>query len=455
MRVARSPFAITWSLRDEGYPEAFLIFNSAESKTLISTAAILGELREGRSIELGHDPPESLQTLLDHGVLVPEERDLFGEYLDRFEVARRKSSHLFPVITVTTACNLRCLYCYEAGIKPRTMDPDTVEATLRWLDERAAHPYVRHLSPTLFGGEPMLVVGHLERMLDGIGAIRERHGLGGETMMSSNGLLLDRTTARRLADRGLRTVQISLDGPEEIHDRRRIDARGHGHFRKILSIVEEIHDLLRVCVKVNLDAENLPALRSLFELLAERELTPHITVKLELVAPPPNPASARVSEQLLLQTEPSTADAYLDSFALARELGVRITRDTTHSTPCMAHVTDGVAIGPNGALYKCVSLVGRREFQVGHVSERGFRTESHRAQLDYSELIRECVDQRCAYLPVCMGGCPYEAWVLTGSARTFLCRRSYLERLYRGLLWNRSCARVHHLLGQGSFDSGR
>jgi MoaA/NifB/PqqE/SkfB family radical SAM enzyme len=123
--------------------------------------------------------------------------------------------------TITGACNLRCEMCTTRSEHPRHMAPDLFASVLR--DVRRAFP----LRPVvhLIGGEPLL---HPQIDL----LIREARRLGFPVAMTTNGFLLARK-APTLAD--LRQVTVSLDGPEEVHDRIRGVA---GSFRRA---VEGLH----------------------------------------------------------------------------------------------------------------------------------------------------------------------------------------------------------------------
>ena len=46
----------------------------------------------------------------------------------------------------------------------------------------------------------------------------------------TNGYLFDEATCQRLADHSVDAAQITLDGPPEVHDRRRPLASGQGTF---------------------------------------------------------------------------------------------------------------------------------------------------------------------------------------------------------------------------------
>lgn len=146
-------------------------------------------------------------------------------------------------IVLTSACNLRCSYCYENAKRNRRMEWGTLRAALDLLARSPA----RELSVVFLGGEPLL-----ERQLLGQAIEHLRRGRRGgrrvEVSLSTNGLLLDLEAVRFLARHRIRT-QLSFDGVRGAQDLRaagtfdlldallgRLRSDFPGFFRRRLSI---------------------------------------------------------------------------------------------------------------------------------------------------------------------------------------------------------------------------
>ncbi|MBU2500599.1 radical SAM protein [bacterium] len=132
------------------------------------------------------------------------------------------------VLTVTERCNLRCRYCLHGADLPwvrghgtRRMSLENASRAVTYYLDRcsgAGRPAV-----SLYGGEPLLEFDLVASIVEVIRA----HPRGRDALVSidTNGVTLD-ARARDLAVReGLR-LQVSLDGPAEIHDRHRREAVG-------------------------------------------------------------------------------------------------------------------------------------------------------------------------------------------------------------------------------------
>jgi sulfatase maturation enzyme AslB (radical SAM superfamily) len=140
---------------------------------------------------------------------------------------------LAVVFLISRRCNLECTYCnVDASPRVRTsLDPRRFEAWVRGLGELGDID----LGIQLHGGEPLMLDPSVELL-----ASIARNALipyptssMGTMGIVTNGILLDADRARSLLDAGLRVV-LSLDGPQQVHDRHRVTASGRGSHRQAM-----------------------------------------------------------------------------------------------------------------------------------------------------------------------------------------------------------------------------
>jgi uncharacterized protein len=93
-------------------------------------------------------------------------------------------------------------------------------------------------------------------------------------------------------------------------------------------------------------------------------------------------------------------------------------------TPCMADLDDAFTVHWDGALYKCLALIGRAEFAAGDVWSG---PRDHRAAYGGERWKAEAQCQACAYLPLCFGGCRHLRFQREGTPEGVECRRPFLE----------------------------
>jgi radical SAM protein with 4Fe4S-binding SPASM domain len=178
----------------------------------------------------------------------------------------------YPVIAevaLTYACNLTCAFCYAgcgtAGL-PEGWSEDRVmtdEEVCRVLD--VVRRDARCPSVSFTGGEPTLRAG-LPRL------VRHAKGLGLRVNLISNGQRLDDSRADALAEAGLDSAQLSLEGPTaEVHDAL---VGKPGAFRQLWAGLERLRDRgVRVHTNTTVGQKNAPHVEAVVDLVAERGLS--------------------------------------------------------------------------------------------------------------------------------------------------------------------------------------
>lgn len=113
-------------------------------------------------------------------------------------------------LELTARCNERCIHCgsscgeYQAEELP-------LEVYRRFLNEVRDDMTLEHKMLCITGGEPLL----RKDFFDIMGCA---HELGWRWGMTSNGTLIDDSTAKELERCGMGTISISIDGLEQTHD---------------------------------------------------------------------------------------------------------------------------------------------------------------------------------------------------------------------------------------------
>jgi radical SAM protein with 4Fe4S-binding SPASM domain len=157
---------------------------------------------------------------------------------------------------LTERCNLRCTHCYQGDTLPGEMSSSEVTAVLDEISDtfRAwEDAYGIPFSPSfnITGGEPF-VRTDLPHILDSIAKRRY------EIFLLTNGTLVNRGRATMLAGLGVKSVQVSIEGPDDIHD----SIRGEGSFGRAVDGIDHLLDAgLKVTVNVTLSRLNARCMR--------------------------------------------------------------------------------------------------------------------------------------------------------------------------------------------------
>jgi radical SAM protein with 4Fe4S-binding SPASM domain len=225
-------------------------------------AVLLKALLDGRGIsrildEVGEDP----ERISDVSLFLDEIRRFLEGDLEESNASSAVEVQPFDMrfsklpilseVAITYRCNLRCNFCYagcNCTTNPtgdnREMTGDEIREVLRKIYHEGKVPSV-----SFTGGEPTLR-GDLPEL------VRYAADLGMRINLITNGTLVDGQLAADLADAGLDSAQVSLEGvTDETHDRVTAVA---GSFDKSLAAVEHL-DRAGVLVHTNttINRENL------------------------------------------------------------------------------------------------------------------------------------------------------------------------------------------------------
>jgi radical SAM protein with 4Fe4S-binding SPASM domain len=158
-----------------------------------------------------------------------------------YSPAAKTKEKFVPLIVswnVTRKCNLKCSHCYINASPRESNDELNTEEAKRMIDQicEVSRPML-----VLSGGEPLLRKDIFE-------IIRYGTEKGLRMGMGSNGGLIDKATAKKLKDAGIKTVSVSLDSSiPERHD----EFRGVvGSWQKTIQAIKALREN-NILVQVN------------------------------------------------------------------------------------------------------------------------------------------------------------------------------------------------------------
>jgi uncharacterized protein len=167
----------------------------------------------------------------------------------------------------TYTCNLACPYCYQNGIKHKKelISKEVVDAFFSHLESQFAErkPFI-----TLFGGEALNGSKRQKEMID---YIVKKAAQGGYAISAvTNGYdLVDYLDILQQAE--VKEIQVTLDGPQAVHDLRRHTAGGQGTYGQIMNGLEEaIKRKIPINLRAVVDKSNFEDLVTLAEDLDQR-----------------------------------------------------------------------------------------------------------------------------------------------------------------------------------------
>lgn len=349
-----------------------------------------------------------LKSLVEGGFVVEDDVSELSIIKYQLLSSRFNTKVLALTIAATSDCNFRCIYCYEknsmkSGSK---MTDETKENLMKFIEEQL--DTTEQLSINWYGGEPLLVMDIIEDMSGRLIKLCEEKGVAYTAGIVTNGYLLSTEIARRLAVCKVTNMQITIDGPEEIHNKRRPLAGGQGTFKKILENVKDSKGFIdHISIRINTDKENVNETNKLIKDIKEMGVdSENVSFYLGLVE---SHNGCYLDEKCL--TAEAFSKKHLD---FMKENGIQLMNayPALVANFCGADLKNSFVVDSAGLLYKCWNDVGVAERAVGSVALQDAEdTRRYNDSLYYDYMLYDATEdvecRDCKFLPICMGGCPF------------------------------------------------
>lgn len=333
----------------------------------------------------------TIRQLFQYYFLVPADRDecVFYEGIIRLMRALyMKREYNAYTILPTLACNARCVYCYEEGMKQVSMDEATQQKTIDFILKTCRKDAPINLS--WFGGEPLLG----EKAIDRICSALTDHGVDYYSTMITNGSLLNESIVDKMCGLWkLKNIQVSMDGAESDYKKRKNYPLYFDTYHKVLNNVNLLASRnIRTFIRCNTDPENIPGMGQFIH-----ELSDHVENKKEVsvyFTPLFNVQGSIHSGEiwkkcLEIQKHAITAGFRYGSVTRLHSLKYNF---------CMAeNPFSSAVISPEGFLYNCEHCVPGTE--TGTIFD-GVQKEEYLNSFAFPETVRESC-RNCAFLPEC------------------------------------------------------
>jgi len=352
---------------------------------------------------------EQMTTLTASGYIIEDAIDEDQVLMEQRAFFQHDLSTLALTVAPTMDCNFACPYCFEGPKEDKLhMSPEIMDATVSFA-ERVCSPYTGKLQVMWFGGEPLLALNEIELFTTKIRTLIERRGMTYASRIITNGYGLTRKVAERLRRLDVTRAQITVDGTEAYHDKRRfLKVNSGSTYRRIIENICDVCDLILITLRVNLDRSNI---EDFIPLLQELRAM-HVLDKVH-VSPAFTQDYGEWTQQAYCD-KLEYDDALSSVYHEAREYGVQV-----YNLPRAVRVFCGAqrdlswTVDPSGNLHKCWNTLNKPEGRVGSVLS-GVDEEAVARWLAWGSGGEKC--NACSLRPLCMSGCAYDALISGGPA---------------------------------------
>ncbi|MFF7860773.1 radical SAM protein [Pseudomonas monteilii] len=360
---------------------------------------------------------ETIEILSEASILVDADEDELSSILHVAETSIENDSVLDVVITPTAQCTLGCnmpeLGGYCGQDHKNELMSDSVINGLCAQVERLIQDKHRRLLVSWFGGEPLLAVSVIRRITEKLLVIARDHKLSYQATLTTGGTLLTAPMATILySEMEIKSVSLTIDGPQYTHDMRRCTKSGKPTFETIVENIDSILispnlARLKLALRCNVDSRNIEDVDRLIDYIEFKGWLPRIDVYFAMV----HPWGERSNKEFSIDTA-GFAKKEIEWLERLILLGGQPELLPQVRTFVCRVVTPGrIVFGHDGLIHRCtetpLARISTFDDVVGTVKSVLPLPVSYRPWNWLGEIKNgryPC--SSCEMLPICGGGCP-------------------------------------------------
>ncbi len=349
--------------------------------------------------------PELWEILINKYFITENQKDDFLLYKSMILPIRAQKNFMHLTIAPTMECNFHCFYCFEKEKPKGIMTEETMDAIVKYVE---SIPELQKIYLTWFGGEPLMAINQMEIFHE---KLLSKFNKDFGSNIITTGYFLSKAIIPILQKINIQSVQITLDGHKERHNKVKHLPGNEDVFSTVLSNVDLLTDMapeINVVFRVNVTHDNISEYASLFKLLVDRYNNKNVTISPGIVQ---DRSKGRLKNSNFLNRG-EISEFILDLWHTHRIYTPWLRYPNNNCNECAIRDQRAISFDSEGYAYKCWEMIGQRRFAIGKLSTDGEIKDINHVLLNRQLYGADPLDNSqcsiCAYLPICEGGCPIQ-----------------------------------------------
>jgi uncharacterized protein len=345
----------------------------------------------------------NFKELLDNKILADDQLEL-ETILKKREIMCDDKTVLNIMIHPTLRCNIECPYCFQKSYPKNDMTFSIANNIVGFISNYLKEYNLKCLKLVWSGGEPLLAMDKIEYIVSKINLILPQTVVFLMNLIS-NGILLSDETVKRLCKIGIKSMQVTIDGLYDEHNKRR-SVKKQDSFSIVIKNIENIllnYSSIHINIRVNVDKSNFDKYLEITTFLKNRYKGKNYSVYPECVISCKK-IDNKADDTATIMTQKDKLDFYMKLIS-HREIKLE-SLFTEPNQFCMKKSRNSFAVGPDGNIYDCELMVGKR-------NEACINIKDYHTLLRYIAQNKKIVGHRqsckiCSLLPLCNYGCAFK-----------------------------------------------
>ena len=370
--------------------------------------SLLFESRNTQKLSTADFDEDLWEALCINNIISDNDTDDYLKYKASITNIRKQRTGMHLTLAPTMDCCFRCHYCFEKYKEKKYMTPEIMDQIIKYV---TSYPELKNIKITWFGGEPLMAVPQIEEFYDKFRDIWQEPFISN---IITTGYHIDKESIRVMQKVGISSVQITLDGMKETHNKVKHLPSGEDVFERILSNIELLNDSapeINITIRVNLTLENKEEYIPLHKLCLTRFYgRSNITISPAFVLDRGTGDICRSNNNIFFgHIERSK---FILNLAKNGINSVFVRYPEPFFNECAIRNEMAFAFDPEGYAYKCWEVIGNKEYAIGKLNDDGILTDINQTilnrQLYGADTFDDPICSQCKYLPICNGGCPIQ-----------------------------------------------
>ena len=370
--------------------------------------SLLFESRNTQKLSTADFDEDLWEALCINNIISDNDTDDYLKYKASITNIRKQRTGMHLTLAPTMDCCFRCHYCFEKYKEKKYMTPEIMDQIIKYV---TSYPELKNIKITWFGGEPLMAVPQIEEFYDKFRDIWQEPFISN---IITTGYHIDKESIRVMQKVGISSVQITLDGMKETHNKVKHLPSGEDVFERILSNIELLNDSapeINITIRVNLTFENKEEYIPLHKLCLTRFYgRSNITISPAFVLDRGTGDICRSNNNIFFgHIERSK---FILNLAKNGINSVFVRYPEPFFNECAIRNEMAIAFDPEGYAYKCWEVIGNKEYAIGKLNDDGILTDINQTilnrQLYGADTFDDPICSQCKYLPICNGGCPIQ-----------------------------------------------
>ena len=357
---------------------------------------------KGKDITASCIGEDLLYVLSENGFLSQSPEDEFKKFCKIWQDSRKDERDMHLTILPTLNCCFSCTYCFEKKKQSGFLSEVVMDSVIDYILRKK--PDSLHI--TWFGGEPLLAIKQIETFTNKLDASFE-----GEytSDIITTGFPVTGRVVDILKTSHIKEIQITIDGSKENHNRVKNTKDCSDTFTRVFNNIELITTSIpeiRCSIRVNVTRDNIADVPSLYSLVNERFVGKNVWLSPALVTE----NGVICSEQLFSSDEFRTiSKRWWEQYRIPSKWIYAFDR-----AECAIRKPSSLVVIPDGSVCRCWEVARENDYNIGKLTKGGYvlfasNNTSFTKHLSKCDPFLNETCSKCAYLPICFGGCPIKS----------------------------------------------